>query len=189
MKVTTRSGAVHKTMSKWTWQMCADALAKGRNPRERPIGSSQKIVLRDDGVMALRLHSTDIILVSQDNIYTFNSGGWWAYTTKQYANAWAGISIFSHRNEWYHVCADGLYRRVRDGAQFEDGIMRAEVLDRGLIFIARAMLPRSVRNEPTISNGILRKYPKVLAMPAAERQAIVNDAVLLGQLRLADNIV
>lgn len=64
------------------------------------IGNNTRIVQRGDAY-AVRLHSTDIVLIYPDGSYTLHTGGWRTVTTKQRINEYAPVSVYSVRGQWH----------------------------------------------------------------------------------------
>jgi hypothetical protein len=51
---------------------------------------------------AIRYHSTDVVIIHEDNTYTLNSGGWYTPTTKDRINEYSPASIHQEKGLWYH---------------------------------------------------------------------------------------
>lgn len=60
---------------------------------------------------AVRLHSTDVVLIRKDGSYKLSTGGWKTMTTKARMNEFAPVSIWSKRGVWMlkgdYIFADG----------------------------------------------------------------------------------
>lgn len=91
-----------------------------------------------DGTVAIRLHNTDIITCTPDNVVTFDTGGWHTIITRDRMNKYmpSGLSVCTHRGEmlWNdNTSRAGCYddpenRRLHftDGDQIKSGILHMQ---------------------------------------------------------------
>jgi len=80
----------------------ADALLQGRNHQRRKLANNTWLERREDGSIAVRLHSTDVITYLPDGSTVYDSGGWRTVTTKDRINRFGrrGWCVWSDRGEW-----------------------------------------------------------------------------------------
>lgn len=71
---------------------------------KRKVGNNTYIETRENGV-ALRLHSTDILLENGEG-WTVDTGGWRTFTTKARLNDYLPVRIYQQRNVWYWDTGD-----------------------------------------------------------------------------------
>ena len=93
----------------------------------RKIDYHTYLKLRERGVIAVLLHSTDIVKFYPDGTIVYNSGGWKTVTTRDRMNKFGPLSVWSDRGVWYvsnvstwegrdrHTFADGLAYRPETG--------------------------------------------------------------------------
>jgi hypothetical protein len=89
----------------------------GRCSNGRKVGNNTCLERRENGAIALRLHSTDIITFGTDGATVLNSGGWRTVTTKDRLNRhlpdpWR---VNSERGFWF-------LQRNGDSFPFADGV-------------------------------------------------------------------
>lgn len=89
-----------------------ELIETARDKKSKPLQNNTRAELRDNGNVAIKLHDTDVVTVSPDNVYTLNSGGWQTVTTKDRINAYAPVSITQRNYIWY----------MGDGSLFYDGM-------------------------------------------------------------------
>jgi len=91
----------------------AKTLHAGARNKEtgRLIANNTRIVARDNGAYAVRLHDTDVLTFSPDGSVTYNSGGWRTVTTKARMNEYGPARIWSNRGTW-HIAVNGAESRV-----------------------------------------------------------------------------
>lgn len=87
------------------------------NRDSRKVGVATVVSRRDDGSIALRYHSTDVVTARPDGTVTLRSGGWRTVTTKKRINSVlpAGFRLWQERFEWHVTTPSGDFL-------FEDGI-------------------------------------------------------------------
>ncbi len=81
----------------------------------KPVANNTRLVMRGDSV-ALRLHSTDIVLFKPRGAVVLNSGGWKTVTTKARMNEFAA-RVWSERGTW-HASVYGKSAPFADGMTF-----------------------------------------------------------------------
>ena len=79
----------------------------------RKVGNNTYLQRRGEGVIALRLHATDVVTWYDNGRTVLNSGGWRTVTTKARINEWAPAYIVQRGGVWYvdggaTVYADGM---------------------------------------------------------------------------------
>ena len=89
----------------------AAALSYLGNKQDRPAANNTRLIKREGGRIALRLHSTDIVTWNADGSATLNTGGWRTVTTKSRINAATSARLYQKGGVWFHG----------DGHPFEDG--------------------------------------------------------------------
>ena len=87
----------------------------GRSKGDRPIANNTRVQVKENGDVAVRLHSTDVVTYHPDGSVTLNSGGWRTYTTKDRINSLSPVRVWSEGGLW-EVHTD------TDSARFFDGI-------------------------------------------------------------------
>jgi hypothetical protein len=97
----------------------ADAIAylnNGKNKNDRPLANNTRLIRNGEDV-AIRLHSTDIIILHPDGSETLTSGGWRTATTKERINKYSSLHVYQDKGVWYyggwergnrHVFYDGI---------------------------------------------------------------------------------
>jgi len=78
----------------------ADALAKLNGRNSRKIANNTYLRKETNGNIVVRLHSTDIITFTPDDLVTLNSGGWKTVTTKARMNEFSPFQIAQERGIW-----------------------------------------------------------------------------------------
>jgi hypothetical protein len=83
-----------------------DKQLQGRNRDARKLANNtyaQRRELHGDNVIAIRLHSTDILTFFRDGSVKVDTGGWQTVTTKERLNRYLpdGIGITQDRRVWY----------------------------------------------------------------------------------------
>jgi len=69
-------------------------MVKGKNNRDhRKIANNTYARIMPDGSVAIRLHSTDIVVIHPDDSVTLNTGGWRTYTTRGRMNEYAPVYV------------------------------------------------------------------------------------------------
>lgn len=87
----------------------------------RKVDNNTYLERRDVGI-ALRLHKTDILLWTENDLVRLDTGGWYTMTTRDRANAWLpsthvgrSVSIVSKRGYWMVRFADDEFADYHDG--------------------------------------------------------------------------
>lgn len=84
----------------------ADRQLVGRCQESRKLENNTYLRRRDDGVIAVRLHNTDVITFFEGGPTVLNTGGWKTVTTKDRMNKHAdGVSIRQRDGVWYVTTA------------------------------------------------------------------------------------
>ena len=78
----------------------ADALAKLNGRKSRKIANNTYLRKEESGNIVVRLHSTDIITFTPDDLVTLNSGGWKTVTTKARMNEFSPFQIAQEKGVW-----------------------------------------------------------------------------------------
>lgn len=111
-----------------------DFIARGRNKESRKAANNT--VVRDTGLaVAIRLHDTDIVTISNLGDITLNSGGWLSLTTKERINRYTRAGIYQKNSVWYmadgslfydgmRIHADGTPLEPRQPQKYEDKLKR-----------------------------------------------------------------
>lgn len=90
----------------------ADALLQGRCKDRRKVANNTYLERRREGVIALKLHETDVLtFIKQDDSFPkrgypervkFDTGGWRTVVTKDRINRFApGVTVWSSRGVWH----------------------------------------------------------------------------------------
>lgn len=77
-----------------------NAMATLGGESEVKIAHNTYLVRRGDGI-AIRLYSTDIITIHDDNTYTLNVGKWKTVTTKNRLNSYLPFKIHQKDYQWF----------------------------------------------------------------------------------------
>lgn len=85
---------------------------------DRKIANNTWLVRLFDGDIGMVYHRTRVVTFHKDGTVTLNTGGWYTYTTKERMNWVDGLSVYSHKGEWY-VQVGGRRGVVHD---FHDGM-------------------------------------------------------------------
>ena len=90
------------------------ALLNGRETKK--IANNTYLVHRGEGVIALRLHSTDVLTFRPGSV-TYDTGGWRTVTTKARFNKFGpdGVRVYSDKRVW------AVYREGEFVEAYEDG--------------------------------------------------------------------
>jgi hypothetical protein len=74
----------------------------GRNSERRKVDNNTYLERRQEGKIAIRLHSTDIIIFHPSGDIELNTGGWQTVTTKDRLNEFLpGWRVWSNKGVWY----------------------------------------------------------------------------------------
>lgn len=93
-----------------------DAMLTGRCSQRRKLANNTYAERRPGGVIAIRLHATDIIEYHPDGAIALDTGGWLTVTTKERMNRFAPARLWSEKGRWW-VRWDG-----HDPVLYADGI-------------------------------------------------------------------
>jgi hypothetical protein len=88
-------------------------IAGGRNKVSRTVANNTTARVMSEGMVAIKLHDTDIVTVFNDGRMILNSGGWLSSTTKERINRYSNAGISQKNSIWY----------MRDGSLFYDGMV------------------------------------------------------------------
>lgn len=83
----------------WDWQKAEQIANKARS--SQPWRHNTKVEYRDNDTIAVKLHSTDVVLVHRDGRYTLNSGGYYTKITKTRINQIVPCYVFQRQGEWF----------------------------------------------------------------------------------------
>lgn len=101
------------------YQQLDDKL-QGRNRHQRKLANNTYAERVDGEAIAIRLHSTRIIVFHKNGGVRYNSGGWLTATTKNRFNEFGPVGVYQKNHEWF----------LADDTPFEDGM-----------FVRRSTLP------------------------------------------------
>jgi len=92
-----------------------------RNANRRKVGNNTYAEILSDGSVGIMLHSTYVVKIHENNLYTLNTGGWYTPTTKDRINQFCPARVSQRKGEWYvsRRCADG----CRNEFPFIDGMV------------------------------------------------------------------
>lgn len=85
----------------------------GRSKTSRPVANNTHARILEDSRVAVKLHETDVVIISGAGYWELNSGGWLTLTTKDRINKYSPAGITQRNGIWY----------MRDGSLFYDGIV------------------------------------------------------------------
>lgn len=72
-----------------------------RNKDSRKIGNNTYAEILSDNTVAIKLHSTYVVKIRDDDTYTLNSGGWQTVTTKDRINQYSPVRVYQRDFTWY----------------------------------------------------------------------------------------
>lgn len=100
-----------------TWIEWNNFIMKGRDKVRRPISNNTYVRRKENNNIAIKLHQTDIIVITPRDSIILNTGGWMTVTTKERMNTFTrrGISVWQENKIWYLVVDQEQYN-------FADGI-------------------------------------------------------------------
>lgn len=81
----------------------ADALLRTARSEDngKPVANNTRLFRRGEDAIALRLHSTDVVIYHADGRKTLHTGGWYTVTTKDRINAaLPSVAVYSERGRW-----------------------------------------------------------------------------------------
>jgi len=88
-------------------------LVLGKNNRmQRKVANNTTARILPNGSVAFQLHSTDVVVIHDDDSATLRTGGWNTPTTKERINRYSPVYVHQKKGEWY----------LNDGTPFEDGM-------------------------------------------------------------------
>jgi hypothetical protein len=105
-----RGGAMVRTADDWK-----QFIAGGRSKVARPVDNNTVARLMDEGMVAIKLHDTDVVTIFSDGRQILNSGGWLSMTTKDRINRYSTASISQRKGVWYINDRDGNETLFYDG--------------------------------------------------------------------------
>lgn len=136
----------------------------GRNRDRRKLANNTYLERREDGILAIRLHSTDIMLFSPNGGVTLQTGGWHTVTTKARMNEHLeGFSITQRAGQWYIFASGTAYTERELGIYQDDCVLHSNGKVTGLLPISNAAAALKLRRR-------VRKYAAdfVLALRAGK---------------------
>jgi hypothetical protein len=80
-----------------------------RNAKRRKVGNNTYAEILYDDTVAIRLHSTDVVKIHPNGLYTLNSGGWQTVTTKDRINQYSPRRVYQRNFEWFVKINDKEY--------------------------------------------------------------------------------
>ena len=89
-----------------TYQDAEERLLRPR-PKDSKIIARNTVLHRAGDDIAIRFHNTDIVVISPQNIYTLNNGGWQTAHTKERINRYAPVNIWQRDFQWYVSTLEG----------------------------------------------------------------------------------
>lgn len=81
---------------------------------EASLSTNTEVTLSSEGLIRFWLHGTNILVLSPNNRYQYNSGLFYTYTTKKRMNQMGPIYIYQEDYEWYYN------NEVGDKMEYED---------------------------------------------------------------------
>lgn len=103
------TGYAQSVRSADDWKQFINA---GRSKTERKIENNTYARVLPEGMVAIKLHQTDVVTIFSDGRMILNSGGWQTVTTKDRINSYSNAGISQRNGIWY----------MRDGSLFYDGM-------------------------------------------------------------------
>jgi hypothetical protein len=79
----------------------SEALRMLKSRASKKIANNTCLVRLEDGTIAVRLHSTDVVVLHADGAYTLQSGGFKNATTKARLNRFSPAKVFQQAYRWY----------------------------------------------------------------------------------------
>ena len=103
---------------------CQKLFLKARNKEKGKKIDHNTYLRKEENDFLVKLHNTDIIRISQKNVYTVNTGGWQTPTTKDRLNNYLPIRLFQEKHIWYYVGPnpDTIYFDWKDKKPFFEGL-------------------------------------------------------------------
>ena len=91
--------------------------------RSRKVGNNTFRVEYQDGTVAIRLHTTDVVTFKTDGTTVLNSGGWQTSTTKSRINTYIPKGYYLYqRNYCWYVGKRDVDNQVICEVDFKDGM-------------------------------------------------------------------
>lgn len=78
-----------------------EILQTARDRKSKTLENNTRLELREDGSIAVRLHSTDVLTFRPDGSVVYNSGGWRTVTIKARMNSYGPADITQAKRIWY----------------------------------------------------------------------------------------
>ena len=72
-----------------------------RNADCRKVGNNTYAEILPDGSVGIMLHSTYVVKINPENLYTLSTGGWTTSTTKDRINKYSPVRVHQRKYEWY----------------------------------------------------------------------------------------
>ena len=77
---------------------------------------------RDNDVIAVRYHDTEIVVYYPDGRIELHSGGWRTASTKKNLNIYSPFHVYQEKGVWY-VYPDPIFTNAADVQKFVDGMI------------------------------------------------------------------
>lgn len=89
--------------SKLTFEKCQALWGKAKNKEAgKPIANNTRLFYDShNDSFRIRLHKTDILIITNDNCYHYDNGEYFTMTTKDRFNTYGPISIWTEKGLWY----------------------------------------------------------------------------------------
>lgn len=84
-----------------TYLACTKEISRARNKEKGKKLSHNTYLRKEENKFIIKYHTTDIITIEPDDIYTFFTGGWTTYTTKKRFLDFTPLSVYQHNWNWY----------------------------------------------------------------------------------------
>jgi hypothetical protein len=92
----------------------ATKLVLGKTNRmQRKVANNTTARILPNGSVAFELHSTDVVVIHEDDSATLRTGGWNSPTTKQRINRYSPVRVFQKNWEWF----------TSHGTPFQEGML------------------------------------------------------------------
>lgn len=88
----------------YSYKQACEKLGRMKDSSLRPsrkIDNHTYLKVRENDVIAVLLHSTDVLKFYPDGTVVYNSGGWLTVTTKDRMNKFGPLNVWSDRGVWY----------------------------------------------------------------------------------------
>lgn len=86
----------------YTFQKALNFLGK----RQQKKLAHNTTIRIEDGVVKIKYHATDIVVISPDDVFTLNTNGWSTPTTKTRLNKFSPARIYQQDFCWYIKAGD-----------------------------------------------------------------------------------